>query len=270
MIDYCTILFDERERVLLPLHINSLRHYAPDTFNIKVSVRPEDTESIELCEKFGLEVLPHPIYTQLHATLDYKGYRHSGYDTANRLGKLMESCTSDWVVLSHLDIVWLGHPLNNSGQPGLLPIKHLMTDEYGALGIYPHGSMALNRKAYNGCHCGFWPLNLAGKHYTIGNDSWVDVAGYDEIGKGEGPNWKLIVMNGIDVGMLLKVEIQSYGYKFYRPGPTMYFHVAGAAYHGPGGTHPGDKRELTEGDIAVYKEIDARIQKALVDFARFR
>ena len=55
MIDYCTILFDPRERVLLPLHINSLRHYMPNTFNIKVCVRDDDEESIALCEEYDVE-----------------------------------------------------------------------------------------------------------------------------------------------------------------------------------------------------------------------
>jgi len=259
MIDYCTILFNKSEHALLPLHLNSLRHYSKDLFNIKISVRPEDTESIEYCKQFDVEVLQHPVYTQ---QLSHPGLRQAGFDCANRLDKLMQSCTSDWVFLAQLDIVWVGNAIKR--------IAPLMNDTCGMLGIWPHGCTVINRKVYNECHHAFWPNGgWLGRVHSEHPNMMIQIIGNKEGGsqtwwkKHSNPNSqeKLINIDGIDVGMLLPIEMQGYGYTFDRAVPYEYHHIGGASFHG-----------LTDclGDENIKQGIIKKINHALKKFKRFR
>ena len=253
MIDYCTIIATERELEILPLHLNSLKHYSGD-FNLKVSVA-ENLENHAVFDRFDIDVLFHPTYTQL---LAHPGLRQAGFDCANRMDKLMQACTSDWVILSQLDIIW-----KQDVMPKLRP---LMTDEYGMIGIWPHGCTVVNRNVYEGCHHAFWP-----------NGGWLgrihseDPPMIQLIGNREGsgqPWWKigsgipghLINIDGVDVGMLIKMEMQGYGYNFNYGGVnSCYHHIGGVSFHG-----------LTDGDEAIKKSIIAREQHALDKYRRFR
>ena len=102
--DYCTMLVNREEMELLPLHLNSLFHHnTKDSVNVKISVPDNDPEIINYCNQFPVEVclLPkHPHYGR-----PGNGHRQVGYDSANRMDKLVRTCTTDFVVLSHLDIV---------------------------------------------------------------------------------------------------------------------------------------------------------------------
>ncbi len=260
MIDYCTILFDERERVLLPLHINSLRHYMPGVFNIKVSVRPEDAGAIALCEKLGVEALPHPIYTQSQGRVSSN---LCSFDHANRMDLLIKACTSDWVMLSHMDIVWLGDVIDQA--------KSFMTADYGMLGHYPTGIIAVNRKVYGECHTGFWHYGFSAQYHG-GSQPWARL-----IGIGPQPilprpviGERVIVIPSVDVGCMLEIEMQSYAYRFNRSALTNYHHIGGGSYHGRGGEGDFCKDELNEDTIATHKKIAALVQKALVDYAQFK
>jgi len=263
MIDYCTILFDERERVFFPLHINSLRHYMPGVFNIKVSVRPEDSGAIALCEKFGVEALLHPVYTQSPGKTVHS---LPSFDHANRLDLLMKACTSDWVMLSHMDVIWTGN---------VMQVKSLMTDEYGILGHYPHGSIAVNRKAYGECHAGFWEYRFRGEY-------WDDVDAHIKRGDAYARPWVRlvgavptaeiveVVIPAVDVGCMLEMEMQSYAYKHHRGAVTEHHqHICFGSYHGRKSVidsgesvgHWGEGEPMTEGTIATYKEIAGRIRE---------
>ncbi len=242
MIDYCTIIFDERERVLLPLHVNSLRHYMPDLFNIKVSICPDDFETAELCKQLKVEALLHPTYIQ---TSYPPGSPRAGFDNANRLNKLVESCSSDWVVCSHSDIVWTGDMMKS--------INPLMNDEAGMLGIWPHGTVVINRRAYNACHFYFWPISgffgrMAG--------TAIRLVGLQERTGGD------LKVVGVDVGMMLKMEMQIYNYKFDPVGPSpFYFHIGTGSYHSSVG-HANSENSL--------KETNNKIQSALNRFGKFK
>jgi len=262
MIDYCTILFDERERILFPLHINSLRHYMPGVFNIKVSVRPEDSGAIALCEKFGVEALPHPIYTQSPGKVG-QGLSYSSFDHANRLDLLMKACTSDWVILSHMDVVWTGNMI--------LRAKSFMTDEYGVLGHYPHGSIAVNRKAYGECHAGFWHYRFRGWFDESGPNPYIRLFGMFGMGGMQDPvPFTEIVVPSVDVGCMLEIEMQSYTYKFVRDAVAHYHHIGGGSYHGRGGVVDFFKEPMTEEVIAGHKVVDDNVQRALVNYAMFK
>ncbi len=266
MIDYCTILFDERERELFPLHINSLRHHSPG-MNIKVSVRPEDSGAIALCEKFGVEALLHPIYTQ---SPNKTVHSLPSFDHANRLDLLMKACTSDWVILSHMDVIWFGNMMPR--------IKPFMTDEYGILGTYPHGSIAVNRKAYGECHTGFWHYSFRGEYWPQDglHPPWVRLAG---VGPQNNPDITLLVIPAVDVGCMLEIEMQTYAYKHYRGGVTEYHHhIAAGSYHGradvtdsgePVG-YWGKEGPITEDTIANHKEIADRIKEFTDKYAMFK
>ena len=271
MIDYCTILFDERERVLFPLHINSLRHYMPGVFNIKVSVRPEDTGAIELCEKFGVEPLLHPVYTQSPGK-KLEGYcgARAGFDVANRHDLLMKACTSDWVVLSHMDIVWTSDMISK--------IKPYMTDEYGVLGHHPGGCFAVNRKAYGECHAGFWNYSFGGQLWTDAGERepWVRLVGvgpqeivyYPEYPKAR---YSRIPIATVDVGIMLELEMQSYGYRVVRE--AMHFmleHIGGGSHHGRGGVADFKSEPMSEGEIADHKVVYDNAQAFLDKFAMFK
>lgn len=267
MIDYCTILFDEREHPVFILHINSLRHYMPGVFNIKVSVRPEDSEGIALCERLGVEALPHPVYTQSPGKVH--GTNLASGDHANRLDLLMKACTSDWVVLSHSDVVWNGNMM--------LRTQPLMTDEYGILGTYPHGSIAVNRKAYGECHSGFWHYSFRAEYWSqdgTPHPPWVRLVGVGSFA--QDPKCVLLVVPSVDVGCMLEIEMQAYTYKHDRGAVASYYHVAGGSYHGKGGVADLDKDAagniipLTEDGKAHHEVIAGRIEKTLADYARFK
>jgi len=256
MIDYCTILFDERERVLFPLHINSLRYHMPGVFNIKVSVRPEDTGAIELCEKFGVEALPHPIYTQSPGK---NASNLCSFDHANRLDLLMKASTSDWVFLSHMDIVWLGDMM--------LQAKPFMTDEYGLLGHYPTGIIAVNRKAYSECHSGFWRYSFYAHYHDDPRGAWVRL-----IGIGPQPdNHTRLVVPSVDVGCMVEIEMQSYYYRFNRSILMNYHHIGGGSYHGRGGEGDFAKHiPLSEDTIVSHKAIAENVQRILDKYPQFK
>ena len=258
MIDYCTILFDERERVLFPLHINSLRYHMPGVFNIKVSVRPEDTGAIELCEKFGVEALPHPIYTQ---SPDKNAPNLCSFDHANRMDLLMKASTSDWVFLSHMDIVWLGTMM--------LQAKPLMTDEYGMIGHYPTGIIAVNRKAYGECHSGFWHYNFCAQYWDDGkHPPWVRLIG---IGPQPDNLAPILVIPSLDVGCMVEIEMQSYAYRFDRSALVNYHHIGGGSYHGRGGEGDFSKDiPLSEDTIASHKAVAENVQKTLDEYPQFK
>uniref|UniRef100_A0A6M3L5P4 Glycosyltransferase n=1 Tax=viral metagenome TaxID=1070528 RepID=A0A6M3L5P4_9ZZZZ len=260
MIDYCTILFDERERDLFPLHINSLRHHMPGVFNIKVSVRPEDTGAIELCEKFGVEALLHPAYTQSPGKkLDQCGAR-PGFDVANRHDLLMKACTSDWVVLSHMDIVWTSDMISK--------IKPYMTDEYGVLGHHPGGCLAVNRKAYGECHAGFWNYSFKGDYYDDPRGAWIRLAGALQP---PDPGGRSVSVATVDVGIMLEIEMQFYTYKVLR-GAMHYMleHIGGGSYHGRNGVADFSNEPMTEAGLASHKVVYDNVQAALAKFAMFK
>jgi len=258
MIDYCTIVVDKNEVRLLRMHLNSLKHHAGNLFNFKISV-PEgllslNVEFVGICEEFDAEVLIHPIYTQKLAPK--WGLRQAGFDCANRMEKLMQACTSDWVFLSQSDIIWTGNPMPQ--------IKTMMNDSYGMLGIWPHGCTIVNREVYAGCHHGFWP-NGGWLGWICSEKPTVTV---QMIGNTEGKErhwWTrasdkrgLVNIDGVDVGMLLRMEVQGYGYNFdYAGALPYYYHIGGASYHG---------LTDTPGDIAIKEEINNRIDLALEKF----
>lgn len=249
--DYCTMLVHDVERALLPLHINSLRHHMANYWNsFKISVRPDDFETIELCEQLGVEALRHPTYTQMVRDIN-NSPKQGGFDNANRLNKLLEACNTDWVVLSHIDIIWTGDPMSE--------VYALANDNYGMLGIWPHGSIAINRKVYNECHHGFWPLQVCGRKY----DTWVELIGHEEA-QLKGDNFTSIPVPGVDVGILLKMEIQDYGYRFRVGIPMSYFHVGSASCH-----DSPDYLERPE-QMIIRKATEDRIQFALDEFKIFK
>lgn len=257
MIDYCTIVTDKRELELLPLHINSLKHYAGDEFNIKICV-PIDAEITEFCYKYCNDYVIVRTYTQM---LHNPGLRQAGFDCANRMDKLMQVCTSDWVFLSQSDIIWTGNPLSK--------IKSMMNDNYGMLGIWPHGCTVVNRKVYKTCHHAFWPNGgwLGRVHsenpmmiQLCGNTEGADQVWWNR-NSPPGSNQKLVNIDGVDVGMLLPMEMQGYGYLFDRAGPvSSYVHIGGASFHG---------LTDTPGDEVIKKVISNRIKDALLKFKRF-
>jgi len=244
MIDYCTILVHEGERELLAMQLRSLRHYSGDEFNFKVSVRPEDTDSIEFCKQLGLEVLLHPTYTQM---LAHPGLRQAGFDCANRMHELMKSCTSDWVILTHSDIIYTGKI-----------DMALMTDEYGLLGVWAHGCTAINRKVYNGCHYLFWPMGgILARLVCRPSKEWdgtVKLVGNHE------QEEEFLSVSGVDVGELLKLEMQGYGFKFDPSGFSgRYRHLGGASFHG-----------LTPKETDIIEDIIARKAVFIEEFKEFK
>lgn len=242
MIDYCITAVHEREQELLLIHLNSLRHYNGDLFNVKVSVRPEDSDAIEFCNRLGLEVLIHPTYIQ---TLS-PGWnlRQAGFDNAYRLDGLMKSCTSDWAIIAHSDIVYHKNMMER--------IPSFLNDEFGLLGVYAHGSAIINRKIYNHCHYGFWPMGgiLARK---VEGENAVSLVGNLE------QESEFLSVSGVDVGELLKMEMQGYGYKFDSAGSSeFYYHMGGGGFS-----------SVSDFDQEVVDTIDIRTKAWINKFKRW-
>ena len=255
-IDYCTILTSKNEFPLLSLNLNSMKHYMGNSIqSVKISV-PDDLEIIEFCKQFPVEVIVHPTYTQM---LNHPGLKQAGFDCANRMDKLVWSCESDYVILSHLDIVWLQNPLGR--------ITPLMNHGYAMMGIWPHGCTVVNRNVYKGCHHGFWP-----------NGGWLGKVVHDDPlmvclcgnTEGKGLTWwnrdsnhltsneKLVNIDGVDVGMLLTMEVQGYGYLF-DVCQHEYHHIGGGSYHGL----------RAVGDEVIKEDINKQIELALKRFKEF-
>lgn len=201
-IDYCTFMVAERERDLLTIHLNSLRHYCPGMFNIKVS-------AVEAMEIPGAEVIPMPFYKQISTSRLNLG----GYDAANRMDILLrEHCDSQWAVIAHADIVYHASLWDS--------IKELMHENTGMIGVWAHGLTVINRKIYAYCHAGFWPF--FGMHLAT-NDNLV---GLEE----RSPECHLVA--SLDVAELLSIEIQGLGYHRERKAVNLpYEHIAGQSHH---------------------------------------
>jgi len=242
MIDYCTIIVDKRELELLPLHLNSLKHYCGDVFNIKISV-PPDPEIVSIIrEKYLVEVWPQDTYVQANPS---KGIRQAGFDCSNRLDKLLQVSSSKWVILSHLDIVYKG--------PMLQSISAFMDDSHGMIGFWPHGVVAVNLEAYRNCHYGFWPIT--GMRALKLEDDYVRL--YGPFSGGE----KLFGVVGVDVGDLLRMEMHCYGYKCVMGPELFYDHIGGQSYRAIHGRPE---------ELETERAVEEQKQRALEIFGRYR
>lgn len=212
--DYCTIMVSETEYDFLPLHLKSLKKYNPDdVLNVKMSIRPEDHEktvAMLACNNIkDIDLMPEPSYIQ-----GGEGAKQCAFDTSYRMDKLMQSCSADWVILSHLDIIHTA--------PMIDRVRHLLDDKHSVVGIWPHGCTIINRKVYDYCHFKFWPLNAAQAVVHHGN---VGVTIYTHIKQEREP---LVCVEGIDVGMMIIIESRTYGYLVDIGSPARcYYHVGG-------------------------------------------
>jgi len=248
--DYCTILVNKEEIELLPLHLNSLLHYHPDDeFNIKICVS-EDKEFIECCKNFpnaDIEILVEPTFPFYGLA---PGHRQVGYDCANRMDKLMQICTSEWVIMSHIDIVYEAQmfqevkEINNSG---------IANVDVGLLGHHPHGVVVLNREAYLRCNCKFWPMGAGFVGKKLDNFT-ILLTGPNGIPPGERP----VVIAKTDVGDILKVEMQIACYRVLGLN-EYYFHIGGQGFYGKDVAHME-----SEGNARIRK------QEALNRFKNFK
>lgn len=245
-LSFCTMMVHERERKLLPLHLYSLKYYMPDYLEgFRICVPDDNNEIIEQCKKHKIEVVPHPTYVQFDVS---GGLKQIGYDTASRMDKLMQTCVSDWVVISHLDIIYTGSILE-----ALLPY---MNDSYGVIGIWAHGCTAVNKKAFDCCHFTFWPFTCF--QVQVLSENHVRVRGSNTPKEGDG---KIYGALGIDTGEFITIEAPVYGFKFEVSNLiNHYHHVGGQSY---------EQTRETEEDRKLVQEIEDRKEKALKMFGEF-
>ena len=217
-LDFCTMMVKKAEWPFLPLQINSMKHHMEGYWNsFKISVPSDDQETIDYCASFGIDVLPHETYMQEDKS---GGMKQDGYDTANRMDLLMKACTTDWVVLAHLDIIYTG-PLAGLAQ------THFNNNN-GVIGFWPHGLTIVNRKAYSHMHYGFWPITCF--EVEVLNEHHARLCGIDTPRE----NRETYGVLGIDTGEFITISMPVYGYR-YLPAPlgswtTFYFHVGGISY----------------------------------------
>jgi hypothetical protein len=207
-IDFCTMCVSESELKLIKMNINSLRFYSGNHItNYKISIPPDRVDVIDICKKLDVQVLIHPVYIQ--KMMFNCHLSQVGFDCANRMNELVKSCESDWVLLSHLDVVWKRS------------ITIDLQDHSGMVGWWPHGSVLINRRVYDMCHYGFWPLaNLWA--IPFGDDSVKLVGSYERSGK-------TFIVDGLDVSWILKLEMQNYGYGFSDELLKTYHHIGGGS-----------------------------------------
>lgn len=250
-LDFCTMMVHKREWELLPLQINSIKHHMSSDFNsFKISVPDDDHEIIEYCSQFNIEVLPSPRYVQADKA---GGMKQAGYDTANRMDQLMRACTTDWVVLAHLDVVYIGDLVGTA--------RSLLNDEFGVIGFWPHGVTIINRRAYKDMHYGFWPITCF--EVEILNEYHARLCGPDTP-RGDG---KIRGVLGIDTGEFITIEMPVYGHKFM----VMPFGVNWINYY----RHIGGQSYIftnspEEDKSGVPMGIEEGRKKALEDFKLWR
>jgi len=214
----------ESELKLIKMNINSLRFYSGNHItNYKISVPPNRTDVIDICKQLDVQVLNHSMYFQKYFG---KNSDDPAFDTSNRIHELIKSCTSDWVLLSHLDVVWKE------------PIITDMTDRVGMVGIWPHGSTLINREVYERCHHGFWPLGCLWAVELDGQRGIRVVGRCDQ-------KYSKCIINALDVGMMLTLEMQYYGYDIIMELYKCYHHLGGIST-GPQKSHSRNQWAINE------------------------
>ena len=246
--DYCTIVFNEQERDFLPLHLNSLNFFSKwENFNIKVCVVEGDSATIEYCKRFPVEIIEVPIYVQ---HFKQGGCNNACFDNANRLDILVRACSSSWVVVSHLDIVYRGSLLNVLKQCDL---------KNGAVGNWKEGLLVVNREAYLNCHLGFWPCAAL---KAVDMKSFVRLHGHycNESGAKS--------VEGVDVGDFFIIEMQGLGYYWDRSISTIYNtyeHIGEQSGHSLLCINPPDEKQIER----KKQDILNRKQAAIKNYGRF-
>jgi len=250
-LDFCSMVTHKREWNFLPIHFNSIKAYMPDDWsNFRVCVDIDDQDTINYCKQYPiLDMLKCKKYVQVDKP---GGMKQDGYDTANRMDKLMKVCTSDWVVLSHLDIVFTGNMIE--------AIMPFLNENYGVIGFWPLGCTIVNRKAYEDMHYGFWPITCL--TVEILSDLHARLCGVDTPRDKARKSYGLL---GIDTGVFITMEMPVYGFRHSLPPfvggwHNYYYHIGGLGH------------AFTEGerDLDWAKEIFVRRDKALETFASLR
>ena len=175
-----------------------------------------NNEIIQYCERFPVEVIPVPLFTQ-ETTSDVVKSVQAGQDIANRLHYMMNTSYSNWIVLSHLDIGF---------KKPLFPIiDQYCVDGVGMVGEFRHGLTIVNKGLYDICHLGFWALRMCYvKHHSERLFHFYGARTYPKDVDGYG---------AFDKATLLGAEMESYGYLHEQDSDiiTRYDHAAGQSGH---------------------------------------
>jgi len=143
-----------------------------------------------------------------------------------------------------------------------------MNDDTGMIGYWPHGCVIINRKIYDICHHGFWPL---GGFLVRKTDPDIDL--FHLIGHTErvADADNEFGVHGVDVGAFLKIEMQGYHYRFTHYAPP--YHHIGYGLHDVYAHH----NFIYDAPIEPSPEMDAanagaeeRKQAGLKRFERFK
>ena len=203
-LNYYVAIVDNRELDILKLHLKSLEYYCPNVFDVVVaSSFPTGIEGVK-------EVIV-PIYEQLSTSLLNK----AGYDFCNRIHPSIAMGSSDWFVVAHADIIYRSSLL--------VHISPYFKEDIGMIGCWPHRATTINRKIYNQCHLGFWPLP------NIYMQKDLNLVGlFERMEEG------VLSISSLDIGDALRIEIQGYGYKYERMGDSVgniYHHIGALSGH---------------------------------------
>lgn len=217
MIDYCTFLTTDLEKEYLSLQFNSLSKFCSlDNFNIRVSVpedRPDLGEYIKKYTKFNIEICFLSKYFQEKGPLPTDALNYASFDNANRMKWFMDNAKSEWVAISHLDIIYTQSFLDFFN-------RHVVDDTVGMFGIYQTGLCVIRKKAYDMTHCEFWQILDIGitpfttvPYLTSMRDDYYHVANQR--------------VDFLDVSDMLKIQMRNYGWKFVETQQCNPFHHVG-------------------------------------------
>jgi hypothetical protein len=201
--DYYTVIVAEEEKELLDIHLNSLNHFCPDSFQIRISTC---LDLISKGDRYFFQEQPYVQKAEVNVNL-------AGYDFCHRIHNLINLGMAPWFVVAHADIAYTSSLVK--------AISGLMRENTGMIGHFQHGLTVINRDVYNKCHLGFWPLA------NIFIESDMNLSGYKTHTSGAR------MVSSPDISLLLYLEIQGLGFDFENAsllGPV-YFHPGEQSGH---------------------------------------
>lgn len=191
--DYVVIVSDG-DLELLPAHIESIRATeGPSLVHIVDKTISGIGEMEFPIETKILHVLRHPARSLLPVP-------DCGYDVADAYHKALEQCgDKQFCMISHTDVTYKNVYIWR--RIAECSASHCVIGDCRSV-------LFMDRAAYAAAHFGFWPLReLYGERIPNSNGIWLR-------GKGQPVQQERVVVDGLDVGDLMFLELRMLGYAF--------------------------------------------------------
>lgn len=202
MFDYCILTHYEKKFV--EKHVASVKGLKSLSDKNKYIVyKDDDIEMENYIKDLPFKGMPIKKYEQSHADAINKVGSSYGFDVANAYDYAVKNCGNEnWIVIAHADLTYQHDILSD--------LHQFMKSEVGAIGDC-RMLLAINRKAYEQCHFGFWTvMGLAAFKDTTTHEYHLRMSGDPRL-RFIKPK-ESIAIRGLDVGDLLLTELLQYGW----------------------------------------------------------